>query len=63
MHTVAVHRDKATFGEDVKVCRTERWIDSDPEQIKAMERAFFTVSLKRICIASFGHHTSWLIYV
>jgi len=36
-----VHRDRSVFGEDVDVWRPERWLDSDPEAIKEMERLNF----------------------
>ncbi|KAL9069682.1 MAG: hypothetical protein Q9161_005383 [Pseudevernia consocians] len=35
----AVHRDKATFGEDVETFRPERWTEAGEEKVRAMERA------------------------
>ena len=45
-----LHRNKEIFGEDVNEFRPERWIDSDPEQIKEMRKHLFTVS---------WHHAHW----
>lgn len=36
-----VHYDKAVFGEDADIFRPERWLDSDEESVKNMERCNF----------------------
>lgn len=36
-----VHCNRDIFGEDADVFRPERWIDSDAEQVRAMERTMF----------------------
>ena len=38
-----IHRNKDIFGRDADKFLPERWIDSPPEQIKAMERNFLSV--------------------
>lgn len=44
MSAWAVHQDKAVFGQDADVFRPERWLDSNGEKVKSMDRAFFSVS-------------------
>ena len=39
-----LHQNKAIFGEDADRFRPERWIDSDPEQLKEMRRNLVTVN-------------------
>jgi hypothetical protein len=39
-----IHRNKEVFGEDAETFRPERWIDSDPEQVKLMDRSWLVVS-------------------
>lgn len=34
----AMHHDKATYGEDAKTFRPERWFEKDPEKLAAMIR-------------------------
>lgn len=38
-------RDKEVYGEDADNFRPERWLETDGEQLKAMERNFLAVSL------------------
>ena len=44
MSAPVVHQDTAIFGPDAAEFRPERWLDSDPEQIKLMDRSLLTVS-------------------
>ena len=44
-----LHQNKDIFGKDAHQFRPERWIESDPEQLKRMRRNLFTVS--RPCAA------------
>ena len=44
VHAWVLHRDKDIFGEDAEGFRPERWIDADAEQLKKMDRGFFSVS-------------------
>lgn len=44
MSAPVVNCDKGIFGEDAEEFRPERWLDASPEEIKNMERAFFSVS-------------------
>ncbi|PVH68975.1 cytochrome P450 [Cadophora sp. DSE1049] len=37
-----VHFDKEVYGEDATIFRPERWIKASPEQLKLMDRSFFT---------------------
>ena len=45
MSAPVVNNDKSIFGEDAEDFVPERWLNSTPEKIKTMERAFFSVSL------------------
>jgi cytochrome P450 len=40
-----MNMNQEVFGDDVDIFRPERWLNQDPEQLKIMERTFFTVSL------------------
>lgn len=40
-----IHQDKSIYGEDADTFRPERWVDAEPEQLKMMDRYFFSVSL------------------
>ena len=44
MHAWVIHRDKSVFGEDAESFRPERWLDTEPQKLKKMERAFLSVS-------------------
>lgn len=44
MNAAVIHRDKTIFGDDADQFRPERWINSDEEQIKLMNRHLMTVS-------------------
>lgn len=44
MSAPVVNCDKGIFGEDAEVFRPERWLDASMEEIRNMERAFFSVS-------------------
>ena len=46
-----LHRDQATFGEDVDVYRPERWL-ADEEQAKKMDRYMFQVRRTNLAFAS-----------
>lgn len=48
MNAWVVHRDKTIYGEDAGSFLPDRWIDAEPEQLKLMEKYFFSV-----CIRSF----------
>lgn len=45
MQAPIINRNKDIFGDDADVFRPERWLESDPERLKIMDRTFFTVSL------------------
>ena len=40
-------RDKEVYGEDSEIFKPERWLDADEKGLKAMERNFLAVSLRR----------------
>lgn len=44
MSAPVVHYDKNIFGSDAQEFRPERWLDSDLEQIKKMDRGLLTAS-------------------
>jgi hypothetical protein len=44
MNAAVIHHDKSIFGEDAASFRPERWIESDEEKIKLMDRHLMTVS-------------------
>jgi cytochrome P450 len=49
-----MNKNKEVFGNDVDAFRPERWLNQDPEQLKIIERTFFTVSL------NFSWNYPWL---
>jgi cytochrome P450 len=44
MMAPVVQIDPEVFGEDSQSFRPERWLESDPEQLKLMERSMLVVS-------------------
>jgi hypothetical protein len=44
MMAPVVQIDPDVFGEDAQVYRPERWLESDPAQLKLMERSMLVVS-------------------
>ena len=44
INPVVTHHDTSIYGADAASFRPERWLDSDPEQIKIMDRNLLTVS-------------------
>ena len=38
VNAIVVHHDTPVFGPDAHIFRPERWLEADPEQIKAMDR-------------------------
>ncbi|KAL6408138.1 cytochrome p450 oxidoreductase [Ilyonectria robusta] len=48
---VVVHQDKEIYGQDAHIYRPERWLEASKEQLKLMEKAFFTFGHgSRVCI-------------
>ncbi|CZR68485.1 related to pisatin demethylase cytochrome P450 [Phialocephala subalpina] len=51
MSAPTVHYDKAIFGADVHEFRPERWLETTPDQLKTMDRAFLAFGYgARTCI-------------
>lgn len=48
MNAWVIHHDKLIFGEDAADFRPERWIEVDPEKLKAMEKCFLSVRSLRL---------------
>ena len=44
INPIVVHHDTAIFGPDAHIYGPERWLEADPEQVKAMDRTLLTVS-------------------
>lgn len=44
----SIHQLKSIYGEDAHQFRPERWIQSDAEQIKVMDRNLLTVSIGQL---------------
>lgn len=58
MMAPVVNKAPSVFGKDAEAFRPERWLEADKEELKLMDRAFFTVSSPMI----FPHSTlgsSW----
>jgi hypothetical protein len=43
MNPYVIHHDPGIFGEDAADFRPERWLESTPEQLTAMEHSFMAV--------------------
>ena len=53
-----LHYSTSTFGDDANIFRPERWLEADPEKLKAMNRSWMPFGLgSRTCI---GQHVSML---
>lgn len=52
MMAPVVQIDPEVFGDDAQSFRPERWTESDPEQLKVMERSMLAVSLV-LCLAMY----------
>lgn len=51
MSAPTVHYDKAIFGADAHEFRPERWLETTPDQLKSMDRAFLAFGYgARTCI-------------
>ena len=48
MMVPVVQIDPDVFGKDSQAFRPERWLESDPEQLKLMERSMLVVSSKNV---------------
>jgi cytochrome P450 len=46
-----IHYNKEIYSDDVESFRPERWLDSDPERIKLMDRMLMTVRIVTIACA------------
>lgn len=44
MNAAVVHRNREVFGDNADIFQAERWLDSDEERIKLMDRHLLTVS-------------------
>lgn len=44
VNPAVLHHDKSIFGDDAANFRPERWIESDEEKVKLMDRHLMTVS-------------------
>ena len=44
MMASVINRAQGIYGDDADNFRPERWLEADTEQLKAMDRTFFTVS-------------------
>lgn len=51
VNPAVLHHDKSIFGDDAAIFRPERWIESDVEKIKLMDRHLMTVSITLHCYA------------
>lgn len=51
MSAPVVHTNKEVWGDDADEFRPERWIDSDAEQLKLMDRSFLAVRPPSIIFA------------
>ncbi|KAI9592849.1 cytochrome P450 [Syncephalis fuscata] len=55
---LSVHSSTEVYGKDADVFRPERWLEAEPEQLKAMRQSFITFSMgSRACI---GQNLAWM---
>lgn len=51
VNPVVVHHDSSIYGQDADIFRPERWLEADPEKVKAMDRTLLTFGYgTRSCI-------------
>lgn len=55
MMAPVVNKAQSAYGKDAEEFRPERWLEANPEELKVMDRAFFTVSGFVICSCSSLH--------
>lgn len=44
MAAPVIHQDQSVFGKDAEDFRPERWLDTDQEKVKLMDKSFLAVS-------------------
>jgi len=58
INAAVIHYNKEIYGEDAASFRPERWLDSNPEKIKVMDRMLMTVCI----ITTSNAYTSFVLY-